>query len=115
VYGHLPHGLTISLLLPFVMEYNLDACAPKLADVAEAMGQQIKGLTTREAALKAIEAVRTLIRAIGLPERLSEAGVPEDVLPAIAKDTATKRRNNINVNPRDASEDQVLALLRRAY
>jgi alcohol dehydrogenase len=115
VYGNLPHGLTISLLLPYVMEYNLDACAPKLADVAEAMGQRIDGLSTRDAALKAVEAVRTLTRSIDMPQRLSDAGVREDVLPAIAKDTVTQRRGNIAINPRDANEEQVLALLRRAF
>lgn len=115
VYGHLPHGLTISLLLPYVMEFNLDACAPKLADVAEAMGQNVAGLTTREAALKAVEAVHTLNGAVDLPRRLRDAGVAEDVLPTIAHDTVTQRRANVAVNPRDATEEQVLELLRRAY
>lgn len=115
VYGRLPHGLTISLLLPFVMEYNLDACAPKLADVAAAMGQRTEGLTLREAALKAVEAVRTLSRAVGLPQRLRDAGVAEADLPTIAQDTATRRRNNILINPRDATAEQIERLLRDAY
>jgi alcohol dehydrogenase class IV len=115
VYGNLPHGLTISLLLPYVMEYNLDACASKLADVAEAMGQSVAGLSTREAALKAVDAVRTLTRSIDMPQRLRDAGVREDVLPAIARDTVTQRRANVAINPRDATEEQVLDLLRRAF
>lgn len=115
VYGRLPHGLTISLLLPYVMEYNLDACAPKLADVAGAMGQPTAGLTTREAALKAIEAVRTLARAVNLPERLRDVGVAEHDLPTIAQETATRRRNNIVINPRDATAEHIEQLLRRAY
>jgi alcohol dehydrogenase class IV len=115
VHGNLPHGLTISLLLPYVMEYNLDACVGKFADVAVAMGQNVAGLTDREAALKAVEAVHTLNTAVGLPHRLSEAGVREDVLPRIAAETVTQRRANVAINPRDATEEQVLELLRRAF
>lgn len=115
VHGHLPHGLTISLLLPFVMEYNLDWCVEKLADVAAAMGVRKEGQTPRESAVAAVDAVRSLCRGCGLPQRLSEAGVSRDSLPLIARETVTQRRANVAINPRAASEAQVLELLRLAY
>lgn len=37
VYG-VPHGLANALALPEVMEYNLDACPDRYADIAEALG-----------------------------------------------------------------------------
>jgi alcohol dehydrogenase class IV len=113
VWGHVPHGLTISLLLPHVMEYNLNGCADRLADVARALGEQTAGVSTRAAALRAVEAVRRLSQDVGLPQTLRDVGVPEEVLPQIARDTL--RRANNRINPRLATEDELLALLQRAY
>jgi alcohol dehydrogenase class IV len=113
VWGGLPHGLTISLMLPHVMEFNLNGCAEKLADVAQALGEDVSGVSMRTAALRAVEAVRRLSQDIGLPQTLREAGVREEVLPLIARDTL--RRANNRINPRLATEDEILALLRKAY
>jgi alcohol dehydrogenase class IV len=57
--------------------------------------------------------VRRLSQDIGLPQTLREAGVREDVLPLIARDTL--RRANNRINPRLATENEILALLRKAY
>ncbi len=35
---HIPHGIANALVLPEVMEYNLDACTDRYADIAAALG-----------------------------------------------------------------------------
>ncbi|MFO8112006.1 MAG: iron-containing alcohol dehydrogenase [Desulfosalsimonadaceae bacterium] len=35
---HIPHGIANALVLPEVMEYNLDACTDRFADIAAALG-----------------------------------------------------------------------------
>ncbi|MBP2641642.1 MAG: alcohol dehydrogenase [Firmicutes bacterium] len=37
-YFHVPHGLSVALLLPFVMEFGLEAAEDRYADVAVALG-----------------------------------------------------------------------------
>ena len=71
------HGLTIALCLPATMEYNCMAVPEKFATIAALMGENITGLTTRELARKAPEAVRNLILDVGLPGGMQAIGVTE--------------------------------------
>jgi alcohol dehydrogenase class IV len=68
----LPHGMVNAILLPHVMEYNLISDTDRYARIAQAMGEKIEGLSSRDAALRAVTAVRNLANDIGIPTRLSE-------------------------------------------
>jgi len=81
----LPHGVCNAIFLPLVCEYNMNACLERYADVAEAMGEDIYGLTPREAALKGIEAIRTLSADIGIPSGLAQLGMKEEDIPNMAE------------------------------
>ncbi|MBA9027361.1 iron-containing alcohol dehydrogenase [Peribacillus huizhouensis] len=35
---HIPHGLSVALLMPFVMRFSLDSCRDQLAEIAMALG-----------------------------------------------------------------------------
>ena len=52
-YG-VPHGVANSMLLVPVTEFNLDACVERLADVAEAMGLEIRDMSPEEKARTAL-------------------------------------------------------------
>ena len=69
------HGVSCSVMLPHVMEFNMPANPARYARIAELMGENIENLTQREAAAKAIEAVRALSTDVGLPQRLRDIGV----------------------------------------
>jgi maleylacetate reductase len=68
-YG-IPHGVTSCLLLPHVMRYLTPKQPRQMAELARAMG------TTGSAA----DAVFTLIRDLGLPQRISAYGIGEPEL-----------------------------------
>ena len=51
---HIPHGVVCGLLLPYTMEYNLDAAQAKYATVAALLGEPVAGLPEREAAIRGI-------------------------------------------------------------
>jgi len=61
-------------------------------------------------AAAAVDALRT---DIGLPGRLSEVGVEEDDLDAIAR--LSQSNANVGRNPRPVSEDDARAILQAAY
>lgn len=42
-----PHGVCCALLLPYVEEYNIIACPDRFAQLAEIMGENTEGLSTR--------------------------------------------------------------------
>lgn len=73
-----PHGLSVSLTLPAVMEFNLSSNLEKFVKIALLMGETSKGLNMREIARKAPNFVRQLIIDIGLPKGLAEIGIQEN-------------------------------------
>jgi aldehyde dehydrogenase (NAD+) len=81
---HVPHGAACGIVLPHVMRFNVDHAAAKLAQVADAIGVDTKGMSERDAALAAADAVEALMKKVGHPMRLSEVGVPADALPICA-------------------------------
>ena len=96
---HIPHGLANAMLLSNVMEYNRPACPELFRDIAIAMGENVEGLSVREASYAAIDAISALFDETGLPKTLSSQGVTEDKLPVLAADAlaAGSTKNNPRV------------------
>ena len=111
---HVPHGMSNALLLPAVLEYNMVADLPKMARVAEAMGEPVDGLSDREAAQLGVDAVRQLCQDVGLPAGLREVGVPEDALEGFVAGTLSAQRL-IGNNPRVPTPEAVLKIYRASY
>lgn len=109
----IPHGVANALLLPYVMQYNMESSPAKFGDVARAMGVDTAGMDTRQAAQAAVDAVRALAVRVGIPQRLSSLGVREEDLPRLAAsaqaDVCTPG------NPRDTTVEEILVLYREAF
>lgn len=82
---NLHHGLTMGLLLPYVLEANLPACPERIARLAPAMGRPgvDQGLSVLDAARETLDAVCDLVRLLELPS-LAELGVSADSFPTMA-------------------------------
>ena len=108
-----PHGLANSLMLPVCMEWNMEYCLDKYAIAAYAMGVAPTG-DARADAIAGIQKVRDLIFSLGLPTRLSEAGVTQDQLEAIAD--LTMGDGAVYTNPRPVEDPaEVLELLKKVF
>ena len=107
----IPHGVANALLLPTVMEFNMEACKDKYPRIAEAMGVDISGMTVDEASQAAVDAVRRLAVTVGIPQHLSELGITEADIPVLADqalaDVCTPG------NPRDVTLADIIALYRK--
>lgn len=108
------HGDANSVLLPYVMRFNLDSTAPQLASAAEAMGSAADGQSAEAAAEAAIERVTDLIKGMGLPQRLRDIGVAEAQLPVLAALAFENRTVRNNPKPL-TSAGEIETLLREAY
>jgi 1,3-propanediol dehydrogenase len=95
------------------MEFNLISNPRKFADIAAALGEKIEGLSERQAAGRAITAVRRLMKDVDLPTKLSEVGVNEEAIPQMAIEAL----DGIDrpPNPRRNSVKDLEALYRAAY
>lgn len=94
----IPHGVVNAILLPEVMAYNLPGNLDKFVKIAETFGERTESLSKREAAARAVEAVRTLKADVGITETLTDYGVKEQDLDYIAEEAMES--GNVPVNPR---------------
>ena len=106
----LPHGEINAILLPYVMDFNFIAAPRRFIDIAELMGIDSRGLTQREAGNAAIKFVKELSVDIGIPKRLREVGITEEIIDEISQ-TALEDACMIT-NPRDMTIEQVKSLLK---
>jgi alcohol dehydrogenase len=111
---HVPHGMANALLLPAVLEYNMPSDLAKYARIAEALGEPVAGLAPRQAAERAVQAVRSLCLDVGLPAGLREVGVPEDALAGFVDGTLSAARL-VDNNPRRPTREAVLEVYRQSY
>jgi len=105
------HGVAVAATLVPVMEYNWMGEPAKYARIALALGVDTFGLTEREAALSAVEAVRELAKDIGIPG-LKDMGISEKDIPMLAHE-ALNDPQTIG-NPRDLTLEIYEQIYRRA-
>lgn len=111
---HCSHGAGNGLLLPYVMRFNLPARQTAFARIAELLGENVSGLDQDAAAQRAVTAVERLRAAIGIPERIRDIGGTREQLPLFAAKAHGIKRL-LAVNPRPASEADLLAILESAF
>jgi alcohol dehydrogenase len=112
-YG-IPHGLANTVLLPHVMSYNLPGALEKFVDIAEAMGEMVEGVSLREAAYLAVEAVNALVEDCGIQTNLEDLGIREADFEELAKIALTVARPLAN-NPRQVTLEDAVAIYEDAF
>jgi len=112
------HGDAMGILLPYGMEFNMPVAAPRYAELLLHLKGAEAYASTPEAdrAYASVEAVRELLRLAaqraGMPMRLSQVGMTETELPAVA--AAAINDGAMSMNPRDADVSDILGILRAA-
>ena len=110
----IPHGEANALLLPYVLRYNLMACADRFADMAFSLAELPDDLSVAEAAAACVEEVSELSLDVGIPTSLRSLEVPEDSVPAMAEKAMTVARPIAN-NPRKVSAADLEIIYREAF
>jgi alcohol dehydrogenase class IV len=95
-----PHGVANAIFLPPGLDLIRPGCEAKLGEIAEALGEDVTGLSQADAALRGVEAVRTLCLDCDLPPTLRAWGLdPQEMdIPQLIEDAMKSR--NIATNPR---------------
>lgn len=111
-FYNLPHGVCNAVLLPHVSRFNLIGNLERFGDIAEALGENIRGLSARDAAEKALTAIATLSKDVNIPSGLTELGVKEEDLKLMAEN-AMKDACSLT-NPRLAKLEDVIQIYKNA-
>jgi len=110
------HGDANSVMLPYVMRFNLEVTASQLAPAAEAIG--LEAAAEQRDALAAAEAVvgqvAEWVAQMALPARLREIGVAQTQVPTLA--ALAFGSPTVRNNPKPIAEAaEIEALLRAAW
>jgi len=112
---HVPHGLSNSLVLPYVLRFNAPAVASSYAEIAADAFPDLGSVKDDQARADAfISALADLTKRLGLATRLRDVGIPEESLPKLAADAMKQTRLLVN-NPRELAEADALAIYKSAW
>jgi lactaldehyde reductase len=107
----IPHGVANAMLLPTIMEFNAPVCRDKYVEIAKAMNAYKEGMTKEEAADAACKAVRDLAIEVGIPQHLTEIGIKEEDIPALAEQAITDVCTP--GNPREVTKEDIIELYKK--
>lgn len=79
----IPHGISMAIFLPYVLDYNKDVDLKKHAKIAQALGVDVHGLSDIEAATNGVKFIKELNREINIPS-LSSLNVDPDSFGSMA-------------------------------
>jgi alcohol dehydrogenase len=92
--AHLPHGLTVGLVVAETLELSRRDCADRLERVADALGEPEDG--TRDGS-RAVRAVRRVLADVGFPT-LTASDVGDDSLPALVASATGEQSYNLEID-----------------
>jgi alcohol dehydrogenase class IV len=109
-----PHGVANAIHLPHVIRFNArggDSIAGRYRDIGELLGLATGGSGVDAADALAAH-ITELVGRLGLPTRLSQAGVPESGIPALVE--GAMGDGTTLLNPREAGEEEYAELYAQA-
>lgn len=110
---HVPHGLANAVFLQHILPFTGIAEYGKMRLMGEALGENMTGLSDREAFAKTILAVQNLVKNVGCDIPLREFGVKEDNLNALA-DEVIKQARVMGHSTYRFTKDEIIAVFRKA-
>ncbi len=112
---HTSHGVTLCAILLSCFEGILMAKEEKFVRLAEAMGEPVQGLAPREAARKALDAIRHLLRSVDLPVSLGDLNIKDKSKIGYWAVEAHKEQRLLSRSPRTLSVKDIEKIYERAF
>jgi len=103
------HGISNAILLPYVMQYNMDAIPDALHPIAAAMGIATDGLDDAAVGARIVAEIFSLVKDCNIPQSLVSYGITKDDLHALAQSASGVRRL-LDQNPRDMSIEDIRSI-----
>jgi alcohol dehydrogenase len=110
----IPHGLANAVLLPYIMEYNMESADTKYARVGSLMKSSALADGVEASSRSGVQVVRKLTKDVGIPQSLKDLGVPESAIQDMAKMAMTVARPLEN-NPRKVTKDDAIKIYESAF
>ena len=110
-YFHVAHGVANAVLLPTVVEYNALADHGRYEKIYNFIRESKEPAKDFKPQML-VDEIKKLNADLGIPASLSEVGVTEDKIEAMAKDAVV--HPNVLANPRQTNLKEMIALYKKA-
>ncbi|MCF8885410.1 MAG: iron-containing alcohol dehydrogenase [Aigarchaeota archaeon] len=109
----LPHGITVAITGPAMLEFLEPIVPERLARIAQLLGEKIEGLKIREAAALAKEALIKLMKDLNLPSGISEFGFEEKDIRELSEGAILQQRL-LAVSPRPVTINDISEIYKKS-
>lgn len=106
------HGAAIAMLLPYIMEYNLDCCPERYARLTQLFGVDTSNMDVCEAAEKSVDLICEWLKRLPLPS-MKQYIQTEEQLAFLAEQAVLDHCTLLN--PRKIEFDDAMELYHRAF
>ena len=111
---HSPHGRTVAIMAPWVVDYNRVDNEETYTRIARFLGEDVDNLDSRAASQKAVSGIINLMESVGVSPYLTEHGIQSAEVDDLAKEAFRVSQRLLPSNPRKMAEEDVLGIYRTA-
>ncbi len=111
-YFNVPHGVANAILLPAVVDFNMDCAVEKYNYIYNCISEKKVSAENFAPDMLAAE-IRVLEDELGIPSNLSDVGVKSSLFEKMADDAM--KSGNIQVNPRFTTKADIMMLYEAAF
>lgn len=108
---HIAHGVANSLMLPYVLAFNVEKCIAQTAAIGRVLGFEGDDNCVAQYAVKAVKA---LASDVGIVTQIADLGIDKSAIPEMAKRAISIERL-MNNNPRPMSYEDAVNVFNQAY
>ena len=101
-------------MLPYVVDYNKIGNLNKYAHIAQAMGENIEGLSAYQAAEKLVTSLNRLLELLSIPNKISAYGASKEDITMLVEGGMKLSRLFVP-NPRNLTEEDVKNIYTSAF
>ena len=110
-FFNVPHGVANGILFPYIVKYNEEAAFGKYQKIYNYISTEKKCESEFSKGMLE-QAVRELNTQVGIPAKLSDAGVTDEYFAQMTEDAM--KSGNIAVNPRKTGSEDILGIYEEA-
>ena len=109
------HCQSLAVLAPWVMRFNRLGHEQLYAQVAEALGERVQGLSAEEASLRGSESLLRLVQEMQISPYLKDYGIRKDEIRSLARGAHRVGQRLLPMNIREISGEDALTIFGEGY
>jgi len=109
------HCQSLAVLAPWVIRFNRFGHEQLYAQVAEALGEKVQGLSADKASLRGSDALLRLLQEMQISPYLKDYGIRKDEIGSLALGAHRVGQRLLPMNIREISGEDALAIFEQAY